>query len=275
MNDDIEEWKQKFENLEKEKETLYLEMEEESERHRISAKEEMKVMKETNENIVKDIKKLEGNANMYLRPSVKDITDSSKRQVDRRLQELGTRAQKALWFAKTFALEPEDLQLSDSKGHVHSINIKSKQISSSPSPSENPPLAQSQIYPDSPHTSQPNPDSTISTSEDAQLHASQNEQSKNKQYDSLSEADKEKVETVLYLMDKFSVGDAFIHELNIEVNGMPKSYLIRQCRDKLNSACSIRSTLGDAPGAQVSFREALINKLNILASINSLSINIK
>lgn len=249
----------KFENLEKEKETLYLEMKEESERHRISAKEEMKVMKETNENIVKDIKKLEGNANMYLRPSVKDITDSSKRQVDRRLQELGTRAQKALWFAKTFALEPEE----------------KKQISSSPSPSENPPLAQSQIYPDSPHTSQPNPDSTISTSEDAQLHASQNEQSKNKQYDSLSEADKEKVETVLYLMDKFSVGDAFIHELNMEVNGMPKSYLIRQCRDKLNSACSIRSTLGDAPGAQVSFKEALINKLNILASINSLSINIR
>ena len=63
------------------------------------------------------------------------------------------------------------------------------------------------MYPDSPHTSQPNPDSTISTSEDAQLHASQNEQSKNKQYESLSEADKEKVEKVLYLMDKFSVGD--------------------------------------------------------------------
>ena len=72
----------KFENLEKEKETLYLEMKDESERHRISAKEQMKVMKETNENIVKDIKKLEGNANMYLRPSVKDITDLSKRQVD-------------------------------------------------------------------------------------------------------------------------------------------------------------------------------------------------
>ena len=56
----------------------------------------------------------------------------------------------------------------------------------------------------------------------------------------------------------------------MEVNGMPKSYLIRQCRNKLNSACSIRSTLGDAPGAQVSFKEALINKLNILASINSI-----
>lgn len=65
LNDDIEEWKQKFENLEKEKETLYLEMEEESERHRISAKEEMKVMKETNESMVKYIRKLEGNANMH------------------------------------------------------------------------------------------------------------------------------------------------------------------------------------------------------------------
>ena len=65
LNDDIEEWKQKFENLEKEKETLYLEMEEESERRRISAKEEMKVMKETNESMVKYIRKLEGNANMH------------------------------------------------------------------------------------------------------------------------------------------------------------------------------------------------------------------
>lgn len=275
LNYDIEEWKQKFENLEKEKETLYLEMKEKSEQHRISAKEEVKVMKETNENMVKYIRKLEGNVNIHLRPFVKDITNLSKRQVERRSQELGRRAQKALCFAKSFALEPEVLQLSESKGHVHSINIKSKQISSSPSPSESPPLAQSQIYPDSPQTSQPNPDSTISTSEDAHLHASHNEQSKNKQYDSLSEADKEKAETVLYLMDKFSVGNAFIYELNMEVNGMPKSYLIRQCRDKLNSACSIRSTLGDAPGAQVSLKEALINKLNILASINSISINIR
>ena len=42
-----------------------LEMEEESERHRISAKEEMKVMKETNESMVKYIRKREGNANMH------------------------------------------------------------------------------------------------------------------------------------------------------------------------------------------------------------------
>ena len=126
LNYDIEEWKQKFENLEKEKETLYLEMKEKSEQHRISAKEEVKVMKETNENMVKYIRKLEGNVNMHLRPFVKDITNLSKRQVERRSQELGRRAQKALCFAKSFALEPEVLQLSESKGHVHSINIKSK-----------------------------------------------------------------------------------------------------------------------------------------------------
>ena len=54
----------KFENLEKEKETLYLEMKEESERHRISAKEEMKVMKETNENMVKCIRNLKYRSNI-------------------------------------------------------------------------------------------------------------------------------------------------------------------------------------------------------------------
>ena len=273
LNYEIEEWKKKFDNLEKEKERLYQEMIEEVEREKISAKEEMKVMEKTNEAMIKYIRKLERNAEMHLRPSIKDITNLSKRQIDRRLQELGTRAQKALWFAKTFGLEPEVLRLSDSEGHAHSIDLKSKQSSPFPSPSESLLVAQSQIPPDSPpQTSQSTPDSTISTSEEADLHTPQKETGKNKQYETLSEADKEKVESVLYLMDKFSVGDAFIHELSMAVDGIPKSYLIRQCRNKLNSACSIMSTPGDAPGAQVSFKEALVNKLNILASIDSLSI---
>ena len=273
LNYEIEEWKKKFDNLEKEKERLYQEMIEEVEREKISAKEEMKVMEKTNEAMIKYTRKLERNAEMHLRPSIKDITNLSKRQIDRRLQELGTRAQKALWFAKTFGLEPEVLRLSDSEGRAHSIDLKSKQSSPFPSPSESLLVAQSQIPPDSPpQTSQSTPDSTISTSEEADLHTPQKETGKNKQYETLSEADKEKVESVLYLMDKFSVGDAFIHELSMAVDGIPKSYLIRQCRNKLNSACSIMSTPGDAPGAQVSFKEALVNKLNILASIDSLSI---
>ena len=71
---------------------------------------------------------------------------------------------------------------------------------------------------------------------------------------------------MLFLIDKFSVGDAFIHELSMAVNGMPKSYLTKQCQDKLNSTCLVKPTPGAEPGAQVSFKESLINKLRLLVS---------
>ena len=76
--------------------------------------------------------------------------------------------------------------------------------------------------------------------------------SNGKQFDSVTEADKTTIETVLFLMDKFAVGDAFIHELSMVVDGMPKSYLIKQCRDKLNSTCSVKPIPGGTCGAQVS-----------------------
>jgi len=50
LNNEIEECKNKFHNLEKEKETGQ-KMMEKIERNRISAKEEMKAMKKTNENM--------------------------------------------------------------------------------------------------------------------------------------------------------------------------------------------------------------------------------
>ena len=74
------------------------------------------------------------------------------------------------------------------------------------------------------------------------------------------------METVLFLMDAFSLGDAFIHELSMAVKGMPKSYLIKQCRDKLNSTCLVKPTPRAEPGAQVSFKESLINNLRLLVS---------
>ena len=49
------------------------------------------------------------------------------------------------------------------------------------------------------------------------------------QYDKLSNDDKVTVESILYLMDKFGVGDEFVHELSISVAKFPiKSYLIKQ-----------------------------------------------
>ena len=80
-------------------------------------------------------------------------------------------------------------------------------------------------------------------------------------FNALSESDKEKVEKVLFLLDKFCVGDVFYHEMTMLVDDLPRSYLVKQRRDQLNKICHISSTPGDAEGAQVSFKELLKERI--------------
>ena len=83
---------------------------------------------------------------------------------------------------------------------------------------------------------------------------------------SLSDEDKTKIEQVLFLLDKFCVGDSFYHELTMNVSVLPKSYLVKQRRDQLNEICHIDPTPGSAEGAQMSFTGLL--KARVLDIIN-------
>jgi hypothetical protein len=83
------------------------------------------------------------------------------------------------------------------------------------------------------------------------------DQASDKGFDALSDDDKSKVEKVLFLLDRFCVGDHFYHELSMVINGLPKSYLVKQRRDQLNKMCHINALPGDQEGAQVSFKELL------------------
>ena len=49
-------------------------------------------------------------------------------------------------------------------------------------------------------------------------------------FDTLSEEEKSGVEKVLFLLEKFCVGDNFYHELTVVVDGLPKSYIVKQKR---------------------------------------------
>ena len=89
------------------------------------------------------------------------------------------------------------------------------------------------------------------------------------QYSKLSDDDKAKVESILYLIDKFGVGDEFMHELSMVVDGMPKSYLFKQCRKDLNMGCIITSTPGRAPGAQYSLKQLLADRIKHMVSTGS------
>ena len=58
-----------------------------------------------------------------------------------------------------------------------------------------------------------------------------------KGFDALPQSEKEKVEEILFLLDKFYVSDEFYHEVTMIVDSLPRSYLIKQRRDQLNKMC--------------------------------------
>ena len=75
--------------------------------------------------------------------------------------------------------------------------------------------------------------------------------------ENLSQNEKNKIEQVLFLMDKFCMGDEVYHELTMMAEGLPKSYLIKQSRAQLNKAYHIERTPGKYPGASINFISTL------------------
>ena len=76
------------------------------------------------------------------------------------------------------------------------------------------------------------------------------------------EEEDEKLEQVLYLLDKFCASDdltMICDDLTMICDDLPKSYLIKQKRNQLKNINSIEPVPGQYPGAQVSFSEPLKN----------------
>ena len=69
--------------------------------------------------------------------------------------------------------------------------------------------------------------------------------------------DKNNLETILFLLDKFCVGDEVYHELSIQSERLPKSYLIKQLRTDLNNTYHIERTDVKCPGAKLDFSSTL------------------
>lgn len=87
-------------------------------------------------------------------------------------------------------------------------------------------------------------------------------------FDGLSSEEKKRVEELLFLLDKFYVGDGFYHELSMVVDSLPKSYLIKQRRDQLNKLCVISQTPGKTDGCQLNFEDSLKEHLECFISEN-------
>lgn len=76
-------------------------------------------------------------------------------------------------------------------------------------------------------------------------------------YEDMEESDKDKIKSILYILDSFGISDDAYHELSVANDSMVRSYLIKECRDSLNEMCTISQTPGDSPGAQVCLKESL------------------
>lgn len=83
-------------------------------------------------------------------------------------------------------------------------------------------------------------------------------------YSKLTEDEKNKVEQVLFLLDKFCVGDEVYHELSMILEGLPKSYLVKQSRSELNKTYHIERTPGKFPGANINFTSTLSDHIRQL-----------
>ena len=133
-----------------------------------------------------------------------------------------SRAQSALWFATSFGLELKSLTVKERKSReLHTVRVNTKTSEALTSDGER----------------------------------------QSGGFEALSLEEKSNVENVLFLLDKFCVGDSFCHELTMTINGLPTSYLVKQRRDQLNDICHITRTPGKAEGAQVLFSDLFKKRL--------------
>jgi hypothetical protein len=154
----------------------------------------------------------------------KKVCEVGERQQRRKLKELKTKIEQALWFAKTFGLELQSINLLDQKGTEHTITY--------------------------------------------------NESNHARAYKDLTEEEQEKVKNILFLLDNFCVSDAAYHELTMSEGGnqLPRSYLIKQCKEQLNSLCHITRTPGQAEGVQLDFKCELQSYIRKMASTCTVSL---
>lgn len=67
----------------------------------------------------------------------------------------------------------------------------------------------------------------------------------------LEEEEKQKVRTLLYIMDRFSISLQGYHELSQVHKSLPRTHLIETCAKQMDSQWEIKRTPGSAPGAEL------------------------
>ena len=116
INQEFEEFKEKYHDLENEKQALYEEMIFEVN----SLKEEVCDLKTVNKQLMEYVDTLEKME--YLQCQGKRVQDVGKKQQSRKLRMLKNRAQCALWFCESFGLKLSQINFKNDKGGSYSVD---------------------------------------------------------------------------------------------------------------------------------------------------------
>ena len=79
----------------------------------------------------------------------------------------------------------------------------------------------------------------------------------NSSYERLYEEEKEKVRTILYIMDRFSISFEGYHELSQVDKSLPRTHLLENCTKAMDEKWDIKRTPGTAQGAELPFKVLL------------------
>ena len=90
-----------------------------------------------------------------------------------------------------------------------------------------------------------------------------------KSYKELPIGEQQDILQVLNIMDKFCIGEAAYHELTCCPGGetLPRSYLVKQCKDDLTKLACIERTPGEANWAALNFEDELSHVIGKLARL--------
>ena len=90
-------------------------------------------------------------------------------------------------------------------------------------------------------------------------------------YERLDEEEKEKVRTILYIMDKFSISLEGYHELSQVDKSLPRTHLIESCTKAMDQKWDIKRTPGTAQCAELPFKVLLKKEIREHVSNPSIS----
>ncbi|CAG2242280.1 unnamed protein product [Mytilus edulis] len=77
-------------------------------------------------------------------------------------------------------------------------------------------------------------------------------------FQDLPDEEKQKIKDLLFILEKFNVSESAYRELTLYCDGLPRKYLISQCRDDINHLYHYERTPGNIPGAYISLENEII-----------------